>query len=162
MPQKWKIITVVQMNSWNVKYIFHKIFGIKFSTEFMGNNIPVEFGLQLVNEFTQRKIRRIQSWKAAHLPTLEIRVEQKGNRVKKERNMEGKRKKKIHAASAGNRTQDPSITDQMSVLTDQVHLKIQFRHRFDQNCPFTPSVHRLGSRFTRTSSVPLEKKKKEN
>ena len=157
MPQKWKNTTVVQMNSWNVKYIFHKIFGIKFSTEFMGNNIPVEFGLQLVNEFTQRKIRRIQSWKAAHLPTLEIRVEQNGIRVKKERKMEGKRKK-IHAASAGNRTQDPSITDQMSVLTDQVHLKIQFRHRFDQNCPFTDSLHRLGSRFARSLSVPHEKK----
>ena len=29
----------------------------------------------------------VQSWKAAHLLTLEIRVEQKGNRVKKERKM---------------------------------------------------------------------------
>ena len=49
------------------------------------------------------------------------------------------------------------ITDQMSVLTNQVHLKIQFRHRFHQKCPFTDSLHRLGSRFARTSSVPLEK-----
>jgi len=42
-------------------------------------------------------------------------------------------------------------------LTNQVHLKIQFRHRFDQKCPFTDSLHRLGSRFAQTSSVPLEK-----
>ena len=32
-----------------------------------------------------------QSWKAVHLPTLEIRVEQKGNRVKKEIKMEGEK-----------------------------------------------------------------------
>ena len=63
----------------------------------------------------------VQSRKAVHLPTLEIRVEQKGNRVKKNK-----------AAATGNRTQNPSITDQMSVLTNQVHFKIQFRHRFDQ------------------------------
>ena len=45
----------------------------------------------------------------------------------------------------------------MSVLTKQVQLKIQFRHRFDQNCPFTDySLHRLGSRFARTKSVPLK------
>ena len=55
----------------------------------------------------------VQSWKAAHLPTLEIRVEERGNRVKMGEN----------AATTGNRTQDPSITDQMSVLTNQVHLK---------------------------------------
>ena len=51
---------------------------------------------------------------------------------------------KINAAGTGNRTRDPSITDQMSNLTNQVHLKVQFRHRFDQKCPFTES------------SVPLE------
>ena len=56
----------------------------------------------------------------------------------------GKKEKKNNAAATGNRTRDPSITDQMSVLTNQVHLKIQFRHRFDQKCPFTDS------------SVPLE------
>ena len=44
----------------------------------------------------------------------------------------------------------------MSVLTNQVHLKIQFRHIFDQKCPLTDSLHRLASRFARTSSVPLE------
>ena len=38
-----------------------------------------------------------------------------------------------------------------------VHLKIQFRHRFDQKCPFTDSFHRLASRFARTLSVLLEK-----
>ena len=38
--------------------------------------------------------KNIQSWKAAHLPILEIRVEQKGNRAKKERKM-GKKRKKI-------------------------------------------------------------------
>ena len=107
--------------------------------------------------FALLKYVGVQSWKAAHLPTLEIRVEQKGNRVKKGRKME---EKKIHAAATGNRTRDPSITDQMSVLTNQVHLKIQFRHRFDQKCPFTDSLHRLGSRFARTSSVPLEMKQK--
>ena len=32
----------------------------------------------------------------------------------------------------GNRTRDLLITDQMDVLTNQVHLKIQFRHRFDE------------------------------
>ena len=49
------------------------------------------------------------------------------------------------------------INAQMSVLTKQVQLKIQFRYRFDQNCPFTDySLHRLGSRFARTMSVPLK------
>ena len=62
------------------------------------------------------------------------------NRVKKER-------------VTGNRTRDPSIIDQMSVLTNQVHLKLQFRHRFDQKCPFTDSLHRLGSRFVRANLV---------
>ena len=51
-----------------------------------------------------------------------------------------KKEKKINAASTGNRTRDLSITDQMSVLTNQVHLKVQFRHRFDQKCPFTDSA----------------------
>ena len=32
----------------------------------------------------------VQSWKAAHLPTLEIRVEQKRNRDKRERKMDEK------------------------------------------------------------------------
>ena len=105
--------------------------------------------------FLLKKYVGVQSWKATLLSTLEIRVEQKRNRVKKERNM-GENRKKINAASTGNRTRDLSITDQMSVLTNQVHLKIQFRHRFDQKCPFTDSLHRLGSRFARTSSVPLE------
>ena len=35
----------------------------------------------------------VQNWKAVHLPTLEIRVEQKRNRVKKERKNGGKKKK---------------------------------------------------------------------
>ena len=78
--------------------------------------------------------------KAAHLPTLEIRVEQKGNRVKKERKR-GEKEEIINAAATGNRTRDLSITEQMSVLTNQVHLKIHFRHRFDQKCPFTDSLH---------------------
>ena len=39
-----------------------------------------------------KKYVGVQSWKAAHLPTLEIRVEQKGNRVKKEIKMCEKRK----------------------------------------------------------------------
>ena len=73
---------------------------------------------------------------------------------KREKN--GGKKKKINAAATGNRTWYPSITDQMSVLTNQVHLKIQFSHRFDQKCPFTDSLHRLSSRFARTSSVPFE------
>ena len=59
-------------------------------------------------------------------------------REKREKN--GEKRKIILAAAAGNRTRDLSITDQMSVLTNQVHLKIQFRHRFDQKCPFTHSV----------------------
>ena len=37
-----------------------------------------------------KKYVGVQGWKAAHLPTLEIRVEQKRNRVKKERKMGGK------------------------------------------------------------------------
>ena len=73
---------------------------------------------------------------------------------KREKN--GGKRKIINAASTGNQTQDLSTTNQMSVLTNQVHLKIQFRHRFDQKCPFTDSLHRLGSRFARTSSVQLE------
>ena len=68
-----------------------------------------------------------------------------------------KRGKKVNAVTTGNQTRDLSITDQMSALTNQVHLKIQFRHRFDQKCPFTDSFHRLASRFARTLSVPLEK-----
>ena len=47
------------------------------------------------------------------------------------------KRKIINADASGNRTRDLSITDQISVLTNQVHLKIQFRHRFDQKCPFT-------------------------
>ena len=39
----------------------------------------------------------VQSWKAAHLSTLEIRVEQNRNRVKKREKWE----KKINAASTG-------------------------------------------------------------
>ena len=74
---------------------------------------------------------------------------------KREKN--GGKKSNNNAASTGNRTRDLSITDQMSVLTNQVHLKIQFRHRFDQKCLFSDSIHRLGSRFAQTSSVPLEK-----
>ena len=34
---------------------------------------------------------------------------------------------------------------------------IHFGHKFDQKCLFTDSLHRLGSRFARTSSVPFEK-----
>ena len=34
------------------KYTFHKLCGIQFSMEFVGNNILVEFGLPLVDEFT--------------------------------------------------------------------------------------------------------------
>ena len=66
-------------------------------------------------------------------------MEQKGNRVKKERKR-GEKEEIINAAATGNRTRDLSITDQMDVLTNQVHLKIHFRHRFDQKCPFTDSV----------------------
>ena len=101
-------------------------------------------------------IRRGPKLEGCALPTLEIRVELKEKRVKK-REKYGCKKKKINAAATGNRTRDPSITDQMSVLTNQVHLKIQFRHRFDRKkCPFPDSFHRLGSRFARNSSVPLE------
>ena len=32
---------------------------------------------------SRQKYTEVQSWKAAHLPTLEIRVEQKGNLVMK-------------------------------------------------------------------------------
>ena len=42
--------------------------------------------------------------------------------------------KKSNAVATGNRTLDLSITDQMDVLTNQVLLKIQFRHRFDKKC----------------------------
>ena len=34
-------------------------------------------------EIEEKKYVGVQSWKAAHLPTLEIRVEQKGNHVMK-------------------------------------------------------------------------------
>ena len=34
----------------------------------------------LILESFRKKYVGVQSWKAAHLPTLEIRVEQKGNR----------------------------------------------------------------------------------
>ena len=103
-----------------------------------------------------QKYLGVQSWKAAHLPTLEIRVKQKRNWVKKGIKMgENRKKKKILADATGNRTRDLSITDLVSVLTNQVHLKIQFRHRFDQKCSDS-LLHRLGSRFARTSSVPLE------
>jgi len=96
----------------------------------------------------------VQSWKAAHLSTLEIRVEQKRNQVKEEKN-NGEKRKIINAASTGNRTRDLSITNQMSVLTNQVHLKIQFRHRFDQKCPFTDSLqlHRLEPRLFHSKKI---------
>ena len=74
----------------------------------------------------------------------------------KEEGKMGETGKQINAATTRNRTRELSIIDQMSVLTNQVHLKIQFRHRFDQKCPFTDALHRLGSRFARTSPVPLE------
>ena len=61
----------------------------------------------------------------------------------KKREKCGIKEKKINTAVTGNRTRDPSIIDQMSVLTNQVNLRIQFRHRFDQKCPFTDSLHRL-------------------
>ena len=76
-------------------------------------------------------IRRGPKLEGCALPTLEIRVELKEKRVKK-REKYGCKKKKINAAATGNQIRDPSITDQMSVLTNQIHLKIQFSHRFDQ------------------------------
>ena len=54
-------------------------------------------GKTILGKITKVKIQKyvaVQSWKAAHLPTLEIRVEQKRNRVKKERKIGEKRKKK--------------------------------------------------------------------
>ena len=42
--------------------------------------------------FTTSKYVGVQSWTAAHLPTVEIRVEQKGNRVKKREKNGGKKK----------------------------------------------------------------------
>ena len=73
-----------------------------------------------------------------------------GEPVKKIRKM-GKKRQIINAAATGNRTRDPSITDQMSGLTNQVHLKIQFRHRFDKKV----SIHRLVSqtRFSLRSKL---------
>ena len=38
------------------KYNFHKLCGIQFSIEFVENNIPVEFDLPLLDEFTLRKV----------------------------------------------------------------------------------------------------------
>ena len=73
--------------------------------------------LSKMRHFGDLKYVGVQSWKAAHLPTLEIRLEQKGNRVKKERKI-GERRKISNAAATGNRTPDPSITDQMYVLTN--------------------------------------------
>ena len=125
------------------------------------NEVSHNASLKKRNSRIWRKLKEkyvgVQSWKAAHLPTLEIRVEQEGNRVKKERKM-GKKRKIINATATGNRTRDLSIIDQMSVLTNQVHLKIQFRHRFDQKCLSTASLNRLAWRFAQTSSVPHEKK----
>ena len=62
----------------------------------------------------------------------------------------GEKRKIINVAASGNRTRDPSITDQLSVLTNQVHLKIQFRHRFDQ-----VPIHRLvtQTRFSLRSNL---------
>ena len=60
--------------------------------------------------------------------------------------------------NGGKKKNNQCCHDQMSVLTNQVHLKIQFRDRFDQKCPFKDSLHRLSSRFAGTSSVPLEVK----
>ena len=65
----------------------------------------------------------VQSWKVADLQTLGIRVEQRGNRVKK-----GEKREKCQCCH-----DQESNPDQMSVLTNQVRLKIQFRHRFYQN-----------------------------
>ena len=78
------------------------------------------------------------------LQSLEIRVEQKRNRVKTER----KKEKKSNAASTGNRTRDPSITDQMSILTNQVHLKIQYSLDTD----LTKSAHSQTTRYTDCST----------
>ena len=53
-----------------------------------------------VSKYIFRTYVEVQCWKAVHLQTLEIRVEQKGNRVKKERKMEEKRKM-INVAALG-------------------------------------------------------------
>ena len=46
-----------------------------------------------VSKYIFRTYVEVQCWKAVHLQTLEIRVEQKGNRVKKkERKIEGEKK----------------------------------------------------------------------
>ena len=50
------------------------------------------FGDSRCLKITQKYVG-VQSWKTAHLPTLEIRVEHKGDRVKKERKMGEKEKK---------------------------------------------------------------------
>ena len=79
----------------------------------------------------------VQSWSLRISQLWKFEWSRRGIESKKREKWE---KKKFNAAATGNRTRDLSITDQMSVLTNQVHLKIQFRHRFDQKCPFTDSV----------------------
>ena len=51
------------------------------------------YNIMVTDDHHHIKYIGVQSWKAAYLSTLEIRVEQKGNRVKKERKM-GRKKKK--------------------------------------------------------------------
>ena len=105
----------------------------------------------------QRKTKNTQGSKVGRLRICQLwkfEWNRRGTESKK-REKWGK-KKKINAAATGNQTRDLSITDHMSAWTNQVHLKIQFRHRFDQKSQITDSLHRLGSFFARTSSVPLE------
>ena len=61
---------------------------------FIDMNVSTVLNKRVGFEFSSEKYVGVQSWKAQHLPTLEIRVEQKGNQVKKETKMGEKREKK--------------------------------------------------------------------
>ena len=95
-------------------------------------NAKLHFLSHFIEQFSHSKIRRGPKLEGCAFGILEFRVDQKRNRVKKERKI-------INSAATGNRTRDPSITDPMSNLTNQVNLKIQFRHRFVPKVP----IHRL-------------------
>ena len=57
---------------------------------------------QLDNVFVSIKYVGVQSWKAAHLPILEIRVKQKGNHVMKVEPYWEKNKNKKNSAKKNN------------------------------------------------------------
>ena len=83
MSSKTSKLTVMHLKPFKSRCCIIPIFNLVLS-DF---KIAGAAGVFLPNDLFGKSIKKyvgVQSWKAAHLPTLEIRVEQKGNRVKRD------------------------------------------------------------------------------